>query len=105
MQDGTGGRGDVRVYRCEPIEPRKDPYRKYRGHGIWTLPSATQIHIGDVIEWSNRDYVAHTVTARDDVFDVAIPSGKKGRHNETRGRAAFFCRYHPTMTGEVSVAP
>ena len=68
-------------------------------------PPATPIHIGDVIEWSNRNFVTHTVTARDDTFDVVIPPGKRGRTTmKHAGRPAFF-RYHPTMTGEVSVAP
>jgi plastocyanin len=69
-------------------------------------PPATEIHIGDVIEWFNRDFVTHTVTARDDAFDVVIPPGKKGRTTmKHAGQVAFFCRYHPTITGEVSVAP
>ncbi len=63
-------------------------------------------HVGDVIEWSNRDFVAHTVTARDGAFDVVILPGKTAqtavRH---AGKIPFYCRYHPTMTGVIDAAP
>ncbi len=59
-------------------------------------------HVGDVIEWSNHDFVAHTVTAKDGTFDVSIPPGKTAlitvRH---AGTIPFYCRFHPTMTGTI----
>lgn len=64
------------------------------------------LHVGDVIEWSNRDFVAHTVTARDGTFDVVIPAGKTGRISlRHAGITQFYCRYHPNMTGLLDVAP
>lgn len=63
-------------------------------------------HTGDEIEWTNNDFVAHSVTARDGGFDVTIGPGKTGRITLTKpGKVAFFCRFHPTMTGVVDVAP
>ena len=71
--------------------------------GYRDIPSGAQV--GDTLEWSNRDFVAHTATARDGSFDVELMPGKSGltllRHS---GRIAFYCRYHPTMTGEITVA-
>jgi len=63
-------------------------------------------HVGDIMEWINKDFVAHTATARDGSFDVELPPEKSVqtvlRH---AGRIKFYCRYHPTMAGEISVAP
>ncbi|HST75919.1 MAG TPA: cupredoxin domain-containing protein [Acetobacteraceae bacterium] len=62
-------------------------------------------HVGDVVEWSNEDFVAHTATARDHAFDAVIAPGKTGRTVlRTPGEVRFFCRFHPTMTGEIDVA-
>lgn len=61
---------------------------------------------GDTIEWENKDIVAHTATARDDSFDLELPPGKTTRLVLRRaGRFAIYCRYHPNMTGELTVAP
>ena len=62
--------------------------------------------VGDVIEWSNRDIVAHTATARDGSFDVVILPGKTGRTVLRKpGRVALYCRYHPSMTGAIDIRP
>lgn len=68
--------------------------------------SPITVHAGDTIEWTNNDFVAHTVTARDGAFDITIPPGKTGRTILAKpGKVAFFCRFHPTMTGTIDVAP
>lgn len=68
------------------------------------MPKAARV--GDVVEWSNEDFVAHTATARDHGFDAVIAPGKTGRTVlRTPGTVRFFCRFHPTMTGEIDVAP
>lgn len=62
--------------------------------------------VGDAIDWSNQDFVAHTATARDGSFDVILAPGKSGRTVlKHAGEIAFYCRFHPTMTGEIAVAP
>ncbi|MBN9561284.1 MAG: cupredoxin domain-containing protein [Alphaproteobacteria bacterium] len=63
-------------------------------------------HVGDVVEWSNEDFVAHTATARDHAFDTVIAPGKTGSTTLTKsGKLRFFCRFHPNMTGEIDVVP
>jgi len=60
--------------------------------------------VGDTVEWSNRDIVAHTATARDECFDVVILPGKTGRTVLRKaGKTRFYCRYHPGMVGEIDV--
>lgn len=63
------------------------------------------IHIGDTIEWVNRDIFRHTATARDGSFNVDLPAGAKAVVTLKRaGAVAFYCRYHPGMTGTLNVA-
>jgi|HubBroStandDraft_6_1064221.scaffolds.fasta_scaffold457888_2 plastocyanin len=63
-------------------------------------------HVGDTIEWVNKDILDHTATARDGSFDVRLPHGKSGRTVLSRpGKVAFYCRFHPNMTGEIDVLP
>jgi plastocyanin len=42
-------------------------------------PTQVSAHIGDTIEWVSSDFVAHTATARNKDFDVAIPANGTGR--------------------------
>lgn len=63
------------------------------------------LRVGDVVEWVNADIFAHTVTTRDSGFDLDLPAGAKGRSTMTRpGVISFYCRYHPGMTGKLTVA-
>lgn len=69
------------------------------------LPRAVSAHVGDVIEWVNHDFVAHTATARNGDWDVNLPPNATGRTEVKRpGTVAYFCRYHPNMTGEITIA-
>ena len=69
-------------------------------------PPQVSAHVGDTIEWANSDFVAHTATARNKDWDVAIPANGVGRVAlERPGDVDYFCRFHPFMTGRISVAP
>lgn len=68
-------------------------------------PAPADIRAGDVIEWKNQDFVAHTATARDGSFDVELPAGTSAKVELKRpGEVAFYCRYHPGMTGAIIVS-
>ncbi len=69
-------------------------------------PQQVSAHVGDTIEWMNDDFVAHTATARNKDWDVTIPAKGVGRVTlERAGAIDYFCRFHPNMTGRISVAP
>jgi plastocyanin len=74
--------------------------------GMAFSKQAAPLHVGDVVVWSNHDFVAHTVTARDGSFDLSIPPGKTGqitlRHP---GSTPFYCRFHPNMVGVFDILP
>jgi plastocyanin len=67
------------------------------------LPSG--LKVGDTIVWMNQDTVIHSVTARDHSFDLRINPGQTARLPLTKdGRIAFYCLFHPTMRGTMTVA-
>jgi plastocyanin len=68
-------------------------------------PAQVSAHVGDTIEWTNADFVAHTATARDGAWDVMIPANTtKSVVLKTEGTVEYYCKFHPNMTGRISVA-
>jgi plastocyanin len=62
--------------------------------------------VGDSIVWINNDTVLHSVTARDHSFDIRLNPGQKATMKlGAPGRIAFYCLFHPSMRGSLSVAP
>jgi plastocyanin len=62
------------------------------------------VRVGDRIRWTNRDMFRHSVTARDGSFDLDLAPGASGTIVLTHaGGIAFFCKYHPGMTGKLAV--
>ena len=63
------------------------------------------LRIGDVIEWVNNDIFVHSATARDKSFDLELkPKARVRMTLKQPGTVAFYCRYHPGMTGKLAVA-
>lgn len=63
------------------------------------------VKAGDTVTWTNRDIVAHTATARNGAFDVDLPPGASASAVMSRsGVIAYYCRYHPAMRAQISVA-
>ena len=69
------------------------------------MPTQASAHVGDTIEWVNADFVAHTATARNGAWDVMIaPNTTKSVVLKADGTVDYYCKLHPNMTGQVSVA-
>ena len=68
-------------------------------------PAPAGLRVGDTIEWVNNDIFVHSATARDKSFDVELkPKARVRMKLKRAGTAAFYCRYHPGMTGRLAVA-
>ena len=68
-------------------------------------PKRVAVRVGDAIEWTNEDVVAHTATQKGS-FDVDVLPRRSGRTTmKTPGSFGYICRYHPNMRGEIVVAP
>jgi plastocyanin len=69
-------------------------------------PVNISARVGDTIEWSNIDLVAHTSTARDKSFDLMVmPNKKQTLTVKKAGEFDYYCKFHPNMTGHISVKP
>ena len=68
-------------------------------------PQRLAASAGATIEWTNRDQVAHTITADDGSWDSGpIEPGATWRRTfDTPGTFAFHCTPHPYMTGAVVI--
>ena len=61
-------------------------------------------HVGDTIEWVNKDIFDHTATAKNKAFSVDVPAGKKARVVlKKAGEIDYYCEYHPNMTARIVV--
>ncbi|CDX27924.1 conserved exported hypothetical protein [Mesorhizobium plurifarium] len=68
-------------------------------------PASVQAKVGDTIEWTNNDILAHTATVKGG-WDVMIPAKSKGKVTlKAAGAVDYFCRFHPNMKAHVEVAP
>lgn len=67
-------------------------------------PAPDGAKVGDIIEWMNDDFLRHTATAKNGAFDVDLKPGGKGRVVlKAAGEIAYYCRFHPGMTGKIRV--
>jgi len=73
--------------------------------GFKFTPPALEVHVGDIIEWKNVDFVPHTATANDGSFDTGrLQAGEAKRvAAKKQGQFSYFCRYHITMKGSLIV--
>ena len=69
-------------------------------------PAEATAKVGDSIEWVNKDILAHTATARNGDFDVAMPPKKTVTYVlKKAGTIDYYCRFHPNMKAVLNVAP
>jgi plastocyanin len=67
-------------------------------------PTEITARVGDTVQWVNGDFVDHTATAKSGEWDVMIAAGKQAGLQLTRaGTIDYFCRFHPGMTGKITV--
>lgn len=66
-------------------------------------PMPAGLHAGDRIEWVNHDIFEHSATARDGRFDIDLKPGATVYTTAMAGTTAFFCKFHPGMTGTLVV--
>lgn len=66
-------------------------------------PAEISAAVGDVIEWQNKDVMAHTATAKDG-FDVVIAPKNTATVTVTKaGVFDYYCRFHPNMKARLQV--
>ncbi len=68
-------------------------------------PDVLTIPVGTTVIWRNSDSVTHTVTARDTSFGSgSLAAGDTFSYtSKEKGTFEYFCRFHPRMTGKVTL--
>jgi plastocyanin len=69
-------------------------------------PNPIEIAAGDTVTWTNQDQVPHTATGEDrDVLQsgTIAPGSSFSQVFPEAGEFAYFCEFHPNMTGTVVV--
>ena len=68
-------------------------------------PAGVTVKPGDTIVWTNKDIVAHTVTAKTGAFDSKVipPGGTFKFVAKRKGDFVYICSLHQPMTGDVKV--
>ena len=73
--------------------------------GLIFSPAEITAKAGDTVVWMNKDIVAHTATVRGG-FDVMIEADKSASLVLTKaGIVDYYCRFHPNMTGRITITP
>ena len=73
------------------------------------VPAEVSIRAGDIVRWTNHDFVPHTATAMPGpggvTMDVTIPPGGSVEWLATSatGPVPYFCRFHPNMKGVIKL--
>jgi plastocyanin len=74
--------------------------------GMQYQPAALTVRVGDTIVWVNTDPFPHTITSSPaGAFDSGdVAAGASWQFTaRTAGAFPYLCKYHPTMTGTLTV--
>lgn len=68
-------------------------------------PAITTVRPGDTLVFVNADVVPHTATAVDSTWDsgTIAPGGRWSTVVQKEWAQSYFCRFHPTMRGTLSL--
>jgi plastocyanin len=68
-------------------------------------PATLKAKVGQQVTWTNKQGVAHTVTANAGAFNHPMPSGATFSFTFTKaGTFAYHCTIHPSMRGTIAVS-
>jgi plastocyanin len=62
-------------------------------------PEDIKAKVGDTIEWTNADILAHTATLEDSWVVMIPPRKSASVVLRTAGTFEYYCRFHPSMKG------
>lgn len=72
------------------------------------IPSGAYVPLGSKVTWINKDYVPHTATSTEGLFDTNIinPGDSKSTVlTDREGTIAYYCKIHPWMQATLIVEP
>ena len=81
-----------------------DDARNYKGiHNGSGEPIIVKVKVGETVEWTNNDPMAHTATVQGG-WEIMIPPGERASRVITdKTDIHYYCRFHPNMKGRIEV--
>jgi len=75
-------------------------------HNFAFIPARVEAHVGDTIEWINKDFAPHTATAADGKWTTSTLKKDAVGHLTVRtiGTFNYGCKFHPQMKATLVVA-
>lgn len=68
-------------------------------------PATLNVKAGQQVTWTNKQGIAHTVTADAGAFDHQMPTGATFSFTfATAGSFPYHCSIHPSMHGTITVS-
>ncbi|MEO6772560.1 MAG: cupredoxin domain-containing protein [Kofleriaceae bacterium] len=71
--------------------------------GMKYVPDSLAVRVGDTVEWTNDDFVPHTVTSSAFDSKSIAPHSTWSYIATTPGDFAYNCTFHLTMVGAIIV--
>lgn len=89
-----------------PAQSRKSIVHDVAIRRFTFVPNQLNVHIGDVVRWTNFDLSPHTATANDGEFDTgSLEQGQSGSIEITSlMHDAYFCAFHPHMKATINMS-
>ena len=76
-----------------------------RIEGMKFVPERLEVDVGDTVRWTNKDFLPHTVTAKEPRVESGdMAPGKTWTFTaRKKGEIDYICRLHPVMKGVLVV--
>ena len=76
-----------------------------RIEGMKFIPERLEVAAGDTVVWTNKDFLPHSVTAREERVESGdLAPSKSWRFTaRKKGDMPYICRLHPVMKGMLVV--
>ena len=76
-----------------------------RIEGMKFIPERPEVAAGDTVVWTNKDFLPHSVTAREERVESGdLAPNKSWRFvAHKKGEMPYICRLHPVMKGVLVV--
>ena len=103
LQETATGARILAAVVCGIMPPAMADTIRIEAKGLTFEPAEVSAHVGDTIEWTNSDFVAHTATARNRDWDIVLPPhSMRQMALKKPGDIEYYCRFHPAMKGKIS---
>ena len=87
---------------CSTREPHRAQTFQVDIKGMQFVPASLHVEVGDLVVWTNRDILPHTVTSAGWFDSGALTPGQQFSYAIAHPMTLdYVCSFHPTMKGHL----